>query len=122
MCYEGATVVVKSRKQADKELQEGRTMLTGMRTGIPITLLGAAAALSGLLMIGGCKQMEGERCQIDDDCASGLYCELSGNTRAVGGYCKSTTSTNPVIMDLSSKPKDLTATMDLSPVDMAGTD
>ena len=92
-----------------------------MRTGIPSMLLGAAL-LTGLLA--GCKQNEGERCQIDDDCSGGLYCELIGPTRDVGGYCKSTTST-PVINDLSIKPvdgppADLTVTP--PPPDIAGTD
>jgi hypothetical protein len=85
-----------------------------MRTAIHSLLLGAALS-SGLLLLGGCKQMEGERCQIDDDCADGLYCELSGNTRAVGGYCKSTTATPPPpTVDMATKPP--------PPADLAGSD
>lgn len=62
------------------------------------------AGLAGLglllgLSLSACKQGENERCQIDDDCAEGYYCELSGNARSMGGYCKSTTST--AIQDLA---------------------
>ena len=92
-----------------------------MRTGISSMLLGAAL-LTALLT--GCKQNEGERCQIDDDCTGGLYCELIGPTRDVGGYCKSTT---PTAVDLATtaKPADLSAQpMDFAttPPDLNGTD
>jgi hypothetical protein len=93
-----------------------------MRTAIPTFLLGAAL-FSGLLVLGACKQMEGERCQIDDDCADGLYCELSGNTRAVGGYCKSNTAPPPTVNDLSVKPAPMNdMAMTPPPPDLNGTD
>jgi hypothetical protein len=37
-----------------------------------LVLVGLVTA--GVLALAGCKQGEGERCQIDDDCASGLVC------------------------------------------------
>ena len=92
-----------------------------MRTGTPIMLLGAAL-LTSLLSLGGCKQNEGERCQIDDDCSTGLYCELIGPTRDVGGYCKSTIPTT-VYIDLATTPVDLARQTDLTPPpDMANLD
>jgi hypothetical protein len=90
-----------------------------MRTGIPIMLLGAAL-LSSLLA--GCKQAEGERCQIDDDCMPGLACVLSSTTREAGGYCKSTTA--PAVLPDLAIPRDLATPTDLAtpPPDLAGTD
>ena len=89
-----------------------------MRTGIPITLLGSAL-LAGLLSLGGCKQNVGERCQIDDDCGTDLYCLLTGPTRDVGGYCQSTTPApvTPVPMPDLTTPADLATT----PPDMVST-
>lgn len=76
-----------------------------------MTKLRCCAALSALLFIAmtaSCKQGEGERCQLDEDCSEGLYCELAGNTRAQGGFCKAPgSSTSSVDM---SKPADLTST------------
>lgn len=86
-------------------------------------LLGAAL-FTGLCagLLSGCKQNEGERCQIDDDCATGLICTLSGTTREAGGYCRGTTSTTTQ-PDLATKASDLAVTpADLSVVDMAGMD
>jgi hypothetical protein len=34
----------------------------------------AFVALAALTSLGGCKEGEGERCQVDNDCASGLIC------------------------------------------------
>jgi hypothetical protein len=34
----------------------------------------ALALLFGAALVGGCKQSEGDVCQIDDDCKSGLVC------------------------------------------------
>jgi hypothetical protein len=91
-----------------------------MRTGIPKMLLGAAL-LSSVLSLGGCKQNEGERCQIDDDCSTGLICVLIGSTRDVGGYCKSTT---PTAIDLATTPVDMATSVDLTttPPDLLGRD
>jgi hypothetical protein len=104
------------RPSGDCEPNQNREGTT-MRTGIPIMLLGAAL-LSSLLA--GCKQAEGERCQIDDDCMSGLACVLSSTTREAGGYCKSTTAP-AVLPDLATKPNpDLS--MPPPPPDMTTTD
>ena len=86
-------------------------------------LLGAAL-LTGLLT--GCKQNEGERCQIDDDCTTGFYCQLNGLTREAGGYCRSTTPTTPATVDMTTvdmatKPVPA-ADMTVTPPDLAGTD
>ncbi len=92
-----------------------------MRTGISSMLLGAVL-LTGLLT--GCKQGLGERCQIDDDCATDLICSFSG-TREVGGYCISTTPTTIPTVDLAGTPPDMTATppdMTATPPDLRGTD
>ncbi len=76
-------------------------------------LLGAA------LLVGGCKQNDGERCQINDDCASN-YCELAGNTVAMGGFCRNTATTT---VDMAGTTADLAKSPDLAtPPDLAGTD
>ena len=49
---------------------------------------GLLAALLFVFVTASCKQNEGERCQLDEDCGEGLYCELAGNTRAQGRFCK----------------------------------
>jgi hypothetical protein len=40
----------------------------------------AAVVVSSLVLalVGACKQGEGQRCQINDDCASGLICTTQG--------------------------------------------
>lgn len=81
-------------------------------------LLGAAL-LSSLLA--GCKQAEGERCQIDDDCMPGLTCVLSSTTREAGGYCKSS-SAPAVLPDLATKPTPADLATAPPPPDLAGTD
>lgn len=81
-------------------------------------LLGAAL-LSSLLA--GCKQAEGERCQIDDDCMPGLACVLSSTTREAGGYCKSTTAP-AVLPDLATRPTPPDLATSPPPPDLAGTD
>lgn len=65
-------------------------------SGVVLSALLAAGTASVVLM-SGCKQNDGERCQLNEDCASGL-CEFSGNTPLMGGYCKSRTATNTVDM------------------------
>jgi hypothetical protein len=75
----------------------------------------AALGLLGtlLMLLPACKQGEGERCQINDDCGDNLYCEYSGNTKTMGGYCKSTIAA-ATTLDLSTPPTDQAA----APVDM----
>ena len=47
---------------------------------LAIPLLGISALLiGGLLVVGGCKQGQGERCQVTADCQSGLICNLGTN-------------------------------------------
>jgi hypothetical protein len=64
-------------------------------------LLAWGFAVGLLGFVPACKQQLGDRCQINDDCADGLYCELSGNTPATGGTCK---EINPAIADLTIIP------------------
>jgi hypothetical protein len=81
-------------------------------------LLPTAAGLVLLLGVSGCRQGENDRCQIDSDCDNGLYCELAGNSRAQGGYCRLINAATP---DLSTPaptgdaapPADMAAAADL---------
>jgi hypothetical protein len=41
---------------------------------------------AGLLALAGCKQGEGDRCEVDNDCSGGLTCE---NPTGRGGQCTS---------------------------------
>jgi hypothetical protein len=73
----------------------------------------AVTGMMGLvfcLAMSGCTQGEGERCQLTDDCMSGLVCELGGNTPAMGGYCKNTTavSADMASTDAANAPADMT--------------
>jgi hypothetical protein len=71
---------------------------------------GVFFALLFLAVTASCKQGEGERCQLDEDCSEGLYCELAGNTRAQGGFCKAPGSSTAVV--------DMSRTADLTSTDM----
>lgn len=80
-----------------------------------------AGLLGAALLIGGCKQADGERCQISDDCSPESYCELAGNTPAMGGFCRS--KTNPTTDMAGTAAPDLAKSPDLAtPPDLAGTD
>lgn len=79
--------------------------------------------LSVLTVLPACKQGEGERCQINDDCAEGLLCDFAGNTPTIGGSCKNpNASVATVDMAKSTAmtpadmvtPADMTAPTDLS--------
>lgn len=70
-------------------------------------------AYTGLLALGaaGCKQTEGERCEIDTDCSSGLRCEVTagngicrqpGFTSNTGADAAGTVDTSPGTSDVSS--------------------
>jgi hypothetical protein len=67
-----------------------------------------AVGAASLVVLSGCKQNDGERCQLNEDCASGL-CEFSGNTPLMGGYCKSRTTTN--VVDMQSADQAVAADM-----------
>ena len=56
-----------------------------MRVGARFLLLGT------LLLVPACKQGSGERCQIDDDCESGLECSKSE------GVCRPTAGGIPAV-------------------------
>lgn len=69
---------------------------SSLLSGVVLSAL-LAASTASLLLLSGCKQNDGERCQLNEDCASGL-CEFSGNTPMMGGYCKSRSTNNVVDM------------------------
>jgi hypothetical protein len=53
-------------------------------------MINLVPVLAGTLMLfGGCSQGEGDRCQIDSDCASGLICAVS----SINGVCRPKGST-----------------------------
>jgi hypothetical protein len=58
-----------------------------------ITLIAASLALIALALggVASCKQGEGERCQVADDCAEGLACNQGE------GVCRSVSSDNQPI-------------------------
>ena len=79
--------------------------------------LPAVAGLLWLLCAGGCKQGLGDRCQVDTDCEDTLYCELAGNSVAMGGSCRSRTGTtsqdmSAVVVD-QAQPADLSMPADI---------
>lgn len=51
-----------------------------MPTFRPLARIAAAGAALLLLGAAGCKQGEGERCQLDSDCADGLVCNQATTT------------------------------------------
>jgi hypothetical protein len=55
--------------------------------------LGAAALVASVTFCG-CKQQEGDRCEVNSDCVSGLVCNLSSNP--VNGTCQ-TSATTPTV-------------------------
>lgn len=84
-------------------------------------ILFRAPLLLGLLTLSlaGCPQGEGDRCQVDTDCGDGLYCELAGNSRTMGGQCRKTGSSTGATLDLAAARTDmgvdLSAPQDLGP-------
>lgn len=84
----------------------------GLRRGLLL-----ASLIAGLLTCASCKQAEGERCQLTDDCMPGLTCVLfDGANPKSGGVCKGTGTVTTA--DLSNAP-DLTTPPDMTVVDMA---
>jgi hypothetical protein len=74
-----------------------------------LRLTAVFALLAPLVLVAGCKQGLGDRCQVQSDCDDGLLCVLpAGATPQAGGVCQSTTGTGA---DLSVTPS----------TDMAGT-
>jgi hypothetical protein len=51
------------------------------------TWSGAVLLLLGTVLLGGCKQKEGDRCQLDSDCSEGLFCCVNPGELAKGGIC-----------------------------------
>jgi hypothetical protein len=77
----------------------------------------AAVVFTGVLALAGCKQGEGERCEVDNDCSGGLSCD---NPKLTGGLCTSRPGTAPPVdaaLDVARPPAD-TGTPD-RPVDAA---
>jgi hypothetical protein len=59
-----------------------------------LTRLLCAAAIFGGLFVSGCKQGEGDRCEVDSDCSGGLVCSFSLNR--ANGVCS---PTRTVVLD-----------------------
>src|SRR6187549_1362157 len=73
-----------------------------------------AALLFLALSFTGCKQGDGERCQLDDDCATG-HCVLQpGRSPAQGGTCGSATGTTTSDLAMIVVGPDLAAAPDLA--------
>jgi hypothetical protein len=59
-------------------------MSTSIRTTIsrlPRARLLTAVLPLGLALLAGCKQGEGDRCEVNSDCESGLMCFMRGNAK-----------------------------------------
>ena len=71
--------------------------------------------LASLLSLAGCKQGEGDRCQVQADCDDAFICVLpAGGTPQSGGTCQRPGSTQ---VDLS-MPEQTDGSVDLSTTDM----
>jgi hypothetical protein len=79
----------------------------------------AAPLALAVLTSSGCKQNEGERCQVQSDCADGLLCILpAGGSQQTGGTCQK----SPENVDLATTI-DMTTSEDLAtPPDMTTVD
>lgn len=70
--------------------------------------------LFSLSTLPSCKQGEGERCEINSDCGSGLICDVSvggGSSNGVNGICRSSTSSTTTPPDASVR-RDSAITLD----------
>ena len=76
----------------------------------PVRFIVASLALAALAAVGiaSCKQGEGERCQVDADCAADLTCNTGE------GVCRSVNSNNQAIdaMQLPDAPPDAAPVID----------
>lgn len=87
----------------------------GLRRGLLM-----ASLIAGLLTCASCKQAEGERCQITDDCTPGLTCVLfDGANPKSGGVCKGTgtVTTTPDLSNTVNTP-DMSTPPDMTVVDL----
>jgi hypothetical protein len=74
-----------------------------------------AAVLVGGLALAGCKQDEGQRCEVDTDCAAGLVCNPTGmpaGTTQSSGVCATSRMTATFDAAITA---DSGATVDISP-------
>ena len=79
-----------------------------------VRLTAFVALLAPLVLVAGCKQGVGDRCQVTSDCQDGLVCVLqAGQTPQVGGTCS---NPNTLVGDMA-VPPDLTGT---PPADLTG--
>ncbi len=61
-----------------------------------LSLTAAIALTAPLLLVAGCKQGVGDRCQVQSDCDDGLICVLpAGGTPQAGGTCQAPSSGTP---------------------------
>ncbi len=87
-----------------------------------LAALGIGSALL-LLFFPACKQGLSERCQVNDDCADGLFCQLSSGTPTAGGIClcNSGSTADECIAQAGALPVDMAhppQSMDMSAKDM----
>src|SRR5438067_2977085 len=66
----------------------------------------------------GCKQADGDRCQLNDDCVSGNCLIPAGMSPAQGGTCQSSGNIAPPV-DAAMTPADLIPPSDLSMPDVS---
>lgn len=88
-----------------------------------VRLTAAFALLAPLVLVAGCKQKAGDRCQVQSDCEDGLLCVLQANaTPAAGGTCQSpggaTDMATTTAVDMANM-LDLTG---VQPADLSSTD
>jgi hypothetical protein len=79
-----------------------------------------AAALCTSAVLPGCKQSEGDRCEVDNDCTAGLLCD---NPTGTSGHCSSRPGTTLPAVDSAAPARldggALDATRDVTVPDVA---
>ena len=66
-----------------------------------------------LVVVAGCAQGQGERCQVTSDCATNLICVLpAGGSSQSGGTCQPQGGSDAGVVDMATVP-DMTAAVDL---------
>jgi hypothetical protein len=70
-----------------------------MRRNPALVSLLAGLSLGGVLLMAGCRQSSGDRCEVSNDCESGLVCSLAARTGmgrcCVPGTAQCTSETSP---------------------------
>ena len=77
----------------------------------------ATASLLVIALIPGCKQGEGDRCQLDSDCEDGLVCCVDPAHISEGGVCREKGKCDVPPVDSGSDTRPVEAGPDLPPPD-----